>query len=220
MNASRNPFYRFSPVQLSTMMHVLVVFFIFAISSDLFKFRKKEIIDFNVYVDPVVTSIKNPVSHPIDEKKNPPVVKVSRKIFGVSRKSITTEFESGVVAKAGNTVAKENDNLKLNKDDADSLPIPVADYLITDEPVVISEPKNKQRTEEARKNGYTGTAKLKILIDAEGNVRDVQLLNSLKYGLNERAIELAKQVKLSPAKVNGKAVSVIRDFTITFKATD
>ena len=71
-----------------------------------------------------------------------------------------------------------------------------------------------------RQNGYTGIAILKILVDETGIVREVKLVNSLKYGLNERAIELAKQIKLSPAKINGKPVAVIRDFTINFKSND
>lgn len=96
----------------------------------------------------------------------------------------------------------------------------VVEGAVTEEPKIISEPPLKQRTEEARKHGYTGTAKLKILIDQEGYVQEVQLMNSLSYGLNERAIELAKQVRLSPARINGKPIPVLRDFTITFKATD
>lgn len=96
----------------------------------------------------------------------------------------------------------------------------VSDELVTEEPKIISEPRIKARTEEARRNAYTGIAKLKIWIDSEGNVRDAKLVNSLKYGLNERAIELAKQIKLTPAKVQGKPVSIVRDFTITFGSTE
>lgn len=188
-------------------------------SLDFFKFNKRsKVVDFEIYTDPILAQTAQPVvNKPVEAPQPEPA---ARKVFGVSRKSVTTTTPSGLSVKPGNTTAKENDDLELNKDDADSLPIPVADYLITDEPRVISEPKNKQRTEEARKNGYTGTSRMKILVDTEGNVRDVKLLNSLKYGLDERAVEIVKQVKLSPAKVNGKPVAVIRDFTITFKATD
>jgi TonB family protein len=212
---------RLSSIQLSIMLHGVVALVIILMSLDLFKITKKKIIDFEVYTDPVLAQMANPVvNKPMEETPPPKPEVVTRKVFGVNRKSITTTDASATAVKAGNTTAKENDNLELNKDDADSLPIPVADYLITDEPSVIFEPKNKQRTEEARKNGYTATARMKILVDVEGNVRDVKLLNELKYGLGERAIEIVKQVKLSPAKVNGKPVAVIRDFTITFKATD
>lgn len=212
---------RLSSLQLSVVLHGLVALVIVLMSLDLFKITKKKIVDFEVYTDPVLAQVSNPVMNkPIEETPPPKPEVVTRKVFGVNRKSITTNDASATAVKAGNTTAKENDNLELNKDDADSLPIPVADYLITDEPSVIFEPKNKQRTEEARKNGYTATARMKILVDVEGNVRDVKLLNELKYGLGERAVEIVKQVKLSPAKVNGKPVAVIRDFTITFKATD
>jgi TonB family protein len=212
---------RLSSIQLSILIHTLVALVIILMSLDFFKMTKKKTIDFEVYTDPILAQMKNPVMNKPIEQTPPSEPEVNaRKVFGVNRKSITTTDSAATAVKAGNTTAKENDNLELNKDDADSLPIPVADYLITDEPSVIFEPKNKQRTEEARKNGYTGTARMKILVDTEGNVRDVKLLNELKYGLGERAIEIVKQVKLSPAKVNGKPVAVIRDFTITFKATD
>jgi TonB family protein len=211
--------HKFSSLQISMALHTGAAAVIILMSFDFFK-SKNQIIDLDVYIDPVLAQV-SPMTQvkPLEEVQKKPEV-IARKVFGASRKSITTTDTTGVAVKAGNTVAKENDNLELNKDDLDSLPIPVADYLITDEPSVVFEPKNKQRTEEARKNGYTGTARLKILIDETGIVRDVKLINSLKYGLDERAIELAKQVKLSPAKVNGKPVAVIRDFTITFKATD
>ncbi len=212
---------RLSSLQLSIALHGLVGLVILLMSFDLVKITKKKSADFEVYTDPVLARVANPVvNKPIEETPPPKPEVVSRKVFGINRKSITTTDASATAVKAGNTTAKENDDLELNKDDADSLPIPVADYLITDEPSVIFEPKNKQRTEEARKNRYTGTARMKILVDTDGNVRDVKLLNELKYGLGERAVEIVKQVKLSPAKVNGKPVTVIRDFTITFKATD
>lgn len=213
---------RFSSMQLSVALHGAVALIIVLMSLDLFKISPKKIVDFEIYTDPVLAQVANPIiNKPMEETPPPPKPEVvTRKVFGVNRKSITTNDATATAVKAGNTTAKENDNLELNKDDADSLPIPVADYLITDEPSVIFEPKNKQRTEEARKNGYTATARMKILVDVEGNVRDVKLLNELKYGLGERAVEIVKQVKLSPAKVNGKPVAVIRDFTINFKATD
>lgn len=211
---------RLSSLQLSIMLHGVVALVIVLMSLDLFKITQKKIVDFEVYTDPVLAQVSHPIMNKPVEQAPPKPEVVTRKVFGVNRKSTTTNEASATAVKSGNTTAKENDNLELNKDDADSLPIPVADYLITDEPSVIFEPKNKQRTEEARKNGYTGTARMKILVDTEGNVRDVKLLNELKYGLGERAVEIVKQVKLSPAKVNGKPVAVIRDFTITFKATD
>lgn len=213
--------HKLSSWQLSVLLHGMVGLVIVLMSLDLFKITKKQTVRFEVYTDPVLAQTNQPiVNKPIEEAAPIKPEVVARKVFGVSRKSITTNQASAVAVKAGNTTAKENDNLELNKDDVDQLPIPVADYLITDEPSVIFEPKNKQRTEEARKNGYTGTARMKILVDTEGNVRDVKLLNELKYGLGERAVEIVKQVKLSPAKVNGKPVAVLRDFTITFKATD
>lgn len=212
-------FRRFSSFQISLLAHIIFVSLFFLMSFDFFKINKIKKVDFEVYTEAITAQVSTPVvNKPVEEIKKKEVT--ARQVFGVTRKSIKTSDSSGIEIKAGNTTAKKNDDLILDKNDSESLPIPVADYLITEEPSVISEPKNKQRTEEARKNGYTGTIRMKILVDTEGVVRDVKLLNSLKYGLDQRAIEIVKQVKLSPAKVNGKPVTVLRDFTITFKATD
>ena len=200
-------------------LHLSLVI-LFALTQINFFFNHKQKVNFEIYIDPVVAQLSKPLNlKPVQEIEKQPEL-TARKVFGANRKSIQTKDKSEISVKSGNTLAKENDSLSLNKDDLDSLPIPVADYLITDEPSIIFEPKNKQRTDEARKNGYTGIAILKILVDETGIVREVKLVNSLKYGLNERAIELAKQIKLSPAKINGKPVAVIRDFTINFKSND
>lgn len=187
---------RFFPLQISILVHGSILLLLVVLDGRPQDTIVSDIIDLDVYTTPLVATKPMIPSKPTRAVSPRQASDVNTKSASVSNDQETPE----------------------NSDNA--VPVPVADYLITEEPKVISEPKNKQRTDEARKNGYTGTAKLKILIDIYGNVRDVKLLNSLKFGLDERAIELARQVKLSPAKVEGKPVNVIRDFTITFKATD
>lgn len=187
---------RFFPLQISILVHGSILLLLVVLDGRPQDTIVSDIIDLNIYTTPLVATKPMIPSKPTRAVSPRQASDVNTKSASVSNDQETPE----------------------NSDNA--VPVPVADYLITEEPKVISEPKNKQRTDEARKNGYTGTAKLKILIDIYGNVRDVKLLNSLKFGLDERAIELARQVKLSPAKVEGKPVNVIRDFTITFKATD
>ncbi|MGI8655831.1 MAG: energy transducer TonB [Pyrinomonadaceae bacterium] len=62
-------------------------------------------------------------------------------------------------------------------------------------------------TEEARKNQTTGTVTLRLIFNASGQVTNVSAVNGLPYGLTEKAIEAARQIKFSPAMKNGHAVS-------------
>ena len=91
---------------------------------------------------------------------------------------------------------------------------------ITVEPRVLFEPKSKKRTDEARKAGYTGVAKLVILIGIDGKVKKARLLNSLEYGLNERALDLAKQLIFSPAMAGDKPVAVEKELNVSFRSQD
>lgn len=62
-------------------------------------------------------------------------------------------------------------------------------------------------TEEARHNGYTGVAKLRVVLDADGTVSRVVPLNSLPYGLTEEAVKTAKSIRFKPATQDGVPVS-------------
>jgi TonB family protein len=189
---------------------VLIGVFIFV--ARLVKFSDSKIIPLTVIEDPVIAPAK-PVAKPQETPK--PVE--TRKVFGASRKSITAvdTDKSAIAVKQGNTVAKEQDDLKLNESDADTIPIPADDYLITQGVKLIYSPK-LTRTEEAQKEGYTATAQVSLIVDDKGLVRDVQLLNELKFGLGERAVEIARQMKFEPAQVQGNPVAVKIRYIIRF----
>lgn len=155
----------------------------------------------------------------IENKPKPIEPEVVKKVFGVSRKSHTANAssESSASVKQGNTVAKEMDDLKLDQNDPDQIPIPAADYLITT-PVKLISQVQANRTEEARKAGYTGTSQMILIIGADGLVKKVDLLNSLEFGLNEKALEIARSLKFTPAKMQDQAVATKIRFSINFKS--
>jgi TonB family protein len=62
-------------------------------------------------------------------------------------------------------------------------------------------------TPESRANGETGKVSLKALLSPDGRVKDIQVVSGLKYGLNEQAIEAAKEIIFLPAEMDGKYVS-------------
>jgi TonB family protein len=72
---------------------------------------------------------------------------------------------------------------------------------------VLSKPE-PQYTEEARKNQITGTVVLRAVFTSGGQVTNIRAISGLPYGLTERAIAAARQIKFSPATKDGHAVSM------------
>ena len=65
-----------------------------------------------------------------------------------------------------------------------------------------------QYTEEARRNQVTGTVMLRVIFSSEGQVDEIRAVRTLPFGLTERAIAAARQIKFVPAMKGGQAVSV------------
>lgn len=139
------------------------------------------------------------------------------KVFGVSRKAITaSDSASGVSVKAGNTVAKEQDDLKLKEDDPDSLPIPADEFLVSSMPVLLNSVKIPYPVE-AKKAQIEGPVIMDVLIDQEGKVRKVELVSGPGFGLNEAAVEAMKSFLFRPATVGDQKVAVQIRYTYRFK---
>jgi periplasmic protein TonB len=66
---------------------------------------------------------------------------------------------------------------------------------------------NPPYTDEARSAEVEGRVKLKLSVDAQGNVTDVQVLAGLGHGLDESAIATARRMKFTPASACSKPVS-------------
>lgn len=72
---------------------------------------------------------------------------------------------------------------------------------------VLSKPE-PQYTEDARKNQVTGTVVLRAVFSSGGQVTNIRAVSGLPYGLTERAIAAARQIKFIPATKDGHAVSM------------
>ena len=147
------------------------------------------------------------------EIKKPPAPKVEKKIearqvFGASRNSLTSSNPAvGVEVKAGNTVAKAPDQETLRPEDADSLPIPAEEYLVSQMPVLIGDFRVPYPPE-AKKAGIAGAVILDLLIDPSGSVRQVTLVEGPGFGLNEAAVQAAAKLRFKPARIREQAVAV------------
>src|SRR5688572_15299714 len=78
---------------------------------------------------------------------------------------------------------------------------------VTSKARVLSKPE-PQYTEEARKNQVTGTVVLRAVFTSGGAVTNIRAVSGLPYGLTERAIAAARQIKFIPATKDGRQVSM------------
>lgn len=201
-------------IHLAILLPVLGGFFID------YKTPPKENVEIEVYEFPKAqqTEIKPP--KPLVEQKKAIEVDKPRQVFGVSRKALTDSTGSASVeVKAGNTVAKAEDDLKLRSDDADSLPIPTDEYLVSDLPRLKREVRIPYPAD-ARQKGIEGPVIMDLLIDQQGKVRQVTLVSGPGAGLNEAATKAIGGFEFSPAKVDGQPVAVRIRYTYRFSLND
>jgi TonB family protein len=77
---------------------------------------------------------------------------------------------------------------------------------VTQKARIISRPE-PQYTEEARKNQISGTVVLRAVLGSNGAVTGIRAVSGLPFGLTEKAIAAAHQIKFVPAQKDGHAVS-------------
>ncbi len=68
----------------------------------------------------------------------------------------------------------------------------------------------------ARENVEQGTVKLKVTFLSNGRIGEIKVIKGLNYGLTERAIESALNIKFQPATVEGKPITVTKQVEYNF----
>jgi TonB family protein len=71
-------------------------------------------------------------------------------------------------------------------------------------------------TEEARRAGIAGDVLLEIVVNRDGSVGEVRVLQGLRGGLNERAIQAVRQWRFAPATRKGVPVDVVVEVAMAF----
>jgi protein TonB len=89
---------------------------------------------------------------------------------------------------------------------------PCAEELVKPKPLGFAQP---QYTDDARSAEIEGRVKLKLSVDAQGNVTDVQVLAGLGHGLDESSVATARRIKFTPGSACSKPVG--SSFVITFR---
>lgn len=70
---------------------------------------------------------------------------------------------------------------------------------------------------EARAAGASGEVRLRLVLAADGTVKYIFPMKSLKYGLTEAAMEAARQIKFTPAIRDGQPASQFATLAYEFK---
>ena len=208
--------------QVSFLFHLLIAALFMSVSL-------MRITSVEVYEVPIVINEPKEIQNITEVKNEPKVVlrsvnepipeaKAAREVFGASRNSYTDESvssEEGVVAKKGNTLAKAVDNTTLLDSDATALPTPTEEYLVSEMPVLVSEIRPVY-PKEAKDKRMEGAVALDVLIDQEGDVRNVSVIDGPEV-FRSGALEAMKRFKFKPAKVDGKPVAVRIRYVLNFK---
>jgi TonB family protein len=63
-------------------------------------------------------------------------------------------------------------------------------------------------TEDARQANFTGIASIELIVDQQGNPQNIRIVRHLGMGLDEKAVEAARQYKFKPATFQGHPVAV------------
>lgn len=72
-------------------------------------------------------------------------------------------------------------------------------------------------SEEARKAKFQGTVVLAVIVDAQGNPRELKVMRPLGLGLDQKAIEAVEKWKFRPGMKDGKPVAVSAIIEVNFR---
>ncbi len=161
---------------------------------------------------------KIPIRSVNQKKDQPKSQKKAREVYGVNRQSLTDESASnaqGLAAKMGNTLAKEEDQIKLTKDDEDYLPAPTEDYLVEEMPQVLEVVK-PDYPQEAKEKKLEGQVVMNLLIDESGKVRSVTVIEGDEIFFETAKVAM-KKFKFRPGRINGKPVVVQIRYVLKFQ---
>lgn len=205
-------------------LSLFTLFFIFTNSSPLSQKTKE--IRFEVIEKFKVAETKVSTKSIPRKQERPPVKiqkkvpkkrkdKKKRKIFGVSKNSLTSTKEGSLNVKTGNTLSKDPDKKILKPEDQASLPIPADEFLITSNPRVLEEFRPKY-SESAKSRGVKGKVILEIIVDESGAVKSAQIFKSLDPELDILAKEAMMKFRFKPAYIDDTAVPVKIRYAINF----
>ncbi|MDD5675158.1 MAG: energy transducer TonB, partial [Chitinivibrionales bacterium] len=165
--------------------------------------------------NPVLNQKQDDIPKDQPAVSNAPVV---RRVYGLRRVYSTGLGAGGsvseaVIGKLGNTLNTPIDTFKATKAETKGAIVPITTITSTPEIITIVKPEYTKEMKDAR---IEGAIRANLLIDVDGRVKDVRILNDLGYGTKERAREAFLQWTFKPALRDGVAVAVWISYSIRF----
>jgi TonB family protein len=72
-------------------------------------------------------------------------------------------------------------------------------------------------TEEARRRGLSGEVVLEVIVQRDGRVGSVRVMQGIGGGLDQRAIEAVRQWRFAPGERRGVPVDVVVEVAVEFR---
>jgi TonB family protein len=72
-------------------------------------------------------------------------------------------------------------------------------------------------SDKARKKKFHGMVILEAVVGADGHTHDIRVVQPLRYGLSEKAVEALRNWTFEPGKQDGKPVPVLISVEIDFR---
>lgn len=166
---------------------------------------------------------RNPVlAQKIDEvKPEPPAPSPEpvRRVYGLRKVYSTGLGEGGeasdaVIGKLGNTLNAPIDTFTPQKEELKGTVTPVTTVQVRPELKVTARP---EYTKEMIAHDVEGVMRANILVDVDGKVKKVIVLNDLGYGSKEKVYDACMKLVFSPALRNNEPVAVWIRFSFTFE---
>jgi hypothetical protein len=143
---------------------------------------------------------------------------VVRRVYGLRR--VFSEgigaggnMSDAVIGKLGNTLNAPVDTVTATVKDLKGAIVPMTTVTTAPEIVTVVKPEYTKEMKDAR---LDGVIKANLLVDVDGKVKEVRILNDLGFGTAQRAREAFLQWVFKPAKRDGVAVAVWISYSMRF----
>ncbi len=139
-------------------------------------------------------------------------IQIDLPLFRDAIQTLETGIAKTTEPVANAILVETRDDLKLYLDHF-SKPKPTVPSKPADEPGVtpykILSKRPAAYTDKARAAGVEGSIRIALILGADGRVRRPMIIKGLETGLDQNALEAARQITFEPKTINGQPVSVV-----------
>ncbi len=194
---------------VSLILHILLFSSFWHLSTHVSEKKNSEFTTIHIVRDKISSTISPKKSIGSKQKtRNKSPHKARKPIFGIPPKTLLpSNSNSTISAPTGNTTQIEDKGMRIEKEELNEIPI---GQDLSEQPHLIrSTVQLPQYTEEALDNNIEGIFAVEVYVDENGNVTQSELKKNVGFGMDEKLLEAARQVRFMPAKDRyGKSMGV------------